>query len=222
MSGKIVKRNDLASELAFDGAVKVGLSQEGKVIRKDVHKAVADADRIIEQGREEANRIKRDAESILKRVEAECLAARKEGYAKGKEEGLGQVTELLAKATHSKEKMFEGLEKDLIRLVYDIAEKIIGRDLSEREGGVVDLIRQALHAAIGEKITVLVNPADIEAVRKNQPALMQMIDSSRTLQVRADEKVKPKGCLIESEIGTIDAQLETQLEAIRKALGIEE
>lgn len=220
MSGKIVKRTDLESELAFDESMKIQLPEEGKIIRQDVHRAVGEADKIIEKGREEANRIKREAEAILKKVEAAREEARKKGYEHGKEEGLKQVTELLVKATHSKEKMFDGVEKDLVGLVYDIAEKIISRDLSERETAVIDLIRQALHAAIGEKIMILVNPADIEIVRKHHPALMQVLDSSRTLQVRADEKVAPKGCLIESEIGTIDAQLETQLEAIRKALGL--
>lgn len=227
MTGKIVKRNvegaaGIESEIAFDESGKMDLPEAGKVIRKEVHRAIGEADQIIEKGREEAARIKREAESIFKRVEAVREEARKKGYETGKEEGLGQVTEMLVAATHAKEKMFEGVEKDLVRLVYDIAEKMIGKDLSERETAVIDLIRQALHAAIGEKIMILVNPADIDIVRKHHPNLMQVLDSSRTIQVRADEKVSPKGCLIESEIGTIDAQLETQFAAIRKALGIEE
>ena len=93
--------------------------------------------------------------------------------------------------------------------------------MNERGGAVVDLIRQALHAAIGQKIMILVNPKDLEEVKKNQVNLMQALDASKTLQIRADEKVAPHGCLIETEIGTIDAQLATQLAAIRKALGIE-
>ena len=49
-----------------------------------------------------------------------------------------------------------------------------------------------------------------------------MLDHSSSIQIRSDEKVKPKGCIVESEVGTIDAQLENQLKAIRKALGLGE
>lgn len=226
-TSKIVKRGeregalDLEGELALDLSSDFGLPQTGGVIRKDVHQAMGEAQKVIEQARVEALRIKKGAENILRRVEEEREAAKREGFEKGKEEGMAQVTEMLVAVTHKNEKMFEGLERELVNLVYDIAEKVISRDLSERESAVVDLIRQALSAAMGDKIVILVNPADLEAVKKHQIRLMQTIDASKTLQIRADEKVAPKGCLIETEIGTIDAQLNTQLEAIRKALGIE-
>lgn len=227
MTGKIVKKRDfggldLEKQIAMDEKIEIGMPQGGgSVIRKDVHRALTDARKIIEEARLEAGRIKKDAESILRKVGEEMERAKKEGFEAGKDEGLKEVTELLVSANHSKEKMFEGVERDLVKLAYDIAEKIIGRDLSERESAVVDLVKQALHAAMGEKIVVLVNPNDVDVIKKNQASLMQVLDTSKTIQIRADEKVHPKGCLIETEIGTIDAQLDTQLEAIRKALGIE-
>jgi flagellar biosynthesis/type III secretory pathway protein FliH len=37
---------------------------------------------------------------------------------------------------------------------------------------------------------------------------------------REDESIIPGGCIVETEVGTIDAQIDTQLKAIKKALNI--
>lgn len=227
MADKIVKRKDFAGRFALDkqismeDAADVGVSPgKGGVIRKDVYGASVEAKKVIEEAKKEAARIKKDAQDILNRVKEKMESEKKRGFDKGKEEGLAKVSALLISANHQKEKMFKDVEQDIIRLVYDIAEKIIGRDLSDRETAIVDLIRQALHASIGQNIIILVNPKDFEAVKANEHSLMQVLDASKTVQIRPNDKVSPKGCLIETEIGTIDAQLTTQLEAIKNALGI--
>lgn len=225
---KILKRKDLSEkldlhqQLGLDESVAIGMpASSGRVIRKDVREALTDAQKIVQQAREEAARIKKQAEEILQKIHEERERERKKGQDEGRQKGLAEVSQKIVAATHEKERLFRDIERDIIRLTYDIAEKIIGRDLHEREGAVVDLIRQALHASIGQKVVILVNPQDLDVVKRNQQSLMQALDASKTIQIRADDKVAPKGCLIDTEIGTIDAQLETQLSAVRKALGIE-
>jgi len=229
MSQKIVKRNEIADRLDLKDRLQLNETGEvdfaplaGHVVRKEVRSAADEARKIIQEAREEAVKIKNEASAILAKVEKEREESRKKGLKEGREEGLAQVSKLLVGATHQKELMFAGLERDIIRLVYDISEKIIGKELEEREEAIVDLIRQALHAAMGQKIVILVHPSDLEKVRKHQATLMPLLDASKTLQIRGDDKVSPKGCLIETEIGTIDAQLATQLSAIKEALGIVE
>lgn len=228
-SQKIVKRTEIADRLDLRDRLQMNETGEvdfsgvsGHVVRKDVRDALDEAKRIIHEAREEATRIKNEAASMLAKVDKERDEAKKRGLKEGRDEGLAQVSRLLVGATHQKEKMFAGLERDMIRLVYDIGEKILGKELDEREDAIVDLIRQALHAAMGQKIVIVVHPSDLDKVRKHQTLLMSILDASKTLQIRGDDKVSPKGCLIETEIGTIDAQLETQLTAIREALGIAE
>lgn len=224
---KIVKNKDIAEfdlekQVSLDAGGDVGyMAGEKAVIRKDVFKASQEAQKIVDEARLEAQKIKEHAKSLLAKVEQESERSKSQGREEGREEGLGEVSELLLKAHDEKDKMFEGLEKSIVNLVYDISEKIIGKELREREGAILDLIRQALRAAMGQHIVIMVSPADYENVRQGQAALMQVLDASRTIQIRHDESVKPGGCVIETEVGTIDARLETQLAAIRKALGIE-
>ncbi len=225
---KIVKREEyqkklnLEEQVGLDEAIEVGepLGEE-RVISGAVYGASNQARTMIEQAREEGRKIKKEAEEILKRVQEEMEKAKKRGFEEGREKGLAEVTLTLTAAVKEKEKMFDGIEREAVRMVYDIAEKILGQEFSQRETAVVDLVKQALHSAIGQKIVILINPRDLEVIKQHQPVLVQTLDATRSIQIRGDDKVKPNGCLIESEVGTIDAQLETQLKAIRTALGLE-
>jgi len=49
---------------------------------------------------------------------------------------------------------------------------------------------------------------------------LQKVESGKTLVFREDDTVKVGGCVVETDIGTIDAQLDTQLNAIKKALAL--
>ena len=184
-------------------------------------KAKQSSDSILEEARVKAEKMIEEAKNLLASVEQVVNQSREEGFEAGREEGLEEFNQVIVDIAQQNEEAIKGLESQGINLVYDIAEKIIGDALKTDEQALTGLIRQALQAALGQNIVVLVNPEDLEKVKKNQGSLMQSIEAFRTLQVRGDDKVAPQGCLIETEVGTIDAQLETQLKAIKKALGIE-
>jgi flagellar biosynthesis/type III secretory pathway protein FliH len=74
--------------------------------------------------------------------------------------------------------------------------------------------------AVGEKITVRLNPKDYEKIKKNEAEFLKSLENVKSLSFREDEAVAKGGCLVQTEIGTIDAQLDTQLSAIKKALGL--
>lgn len=196
------------------------VTDRSKVISEEVYQAGGEAQKIIVEAQAEAKLIRQSAEAILSGVEEERKRILDQAYQTGHEQGLASVTEALLKVKEERAALLQTLEKDLVALACDIAEKVIGRELAEREGAIADLIHQALQGAIGQKVVVVVNPHDLENVRNNQVILMQGLDAARHLQIRADEKVKVGGCLIESEIGTIDAELATQLGAIRGVLGL--
>lgn len=226
---KIVKKaqtsenEDLATEvMKNETAAVIAQPVTGGVLRKDVREASLQAQEILQQAQQQAREIKSRAKSILDKVESERQKAIEEGYAKGQQEGYEEATELVIKFQDEKEKLSHQLERDVVRLVYDIAEKILGREFKTEESTIVDLIRQSLQGVMGQRVTIMVNPQDVKWVKKHHSLLLQSIDASKNLQIRADERVKPNGCLIETEIGTIDAQLSTQLQGIRKALGIDE
>nr|MDQ3806425.1 FliH/SctL family protein [Acidobacteriota bacterium] len=66
-------------------------------------------------------------------------------------------------------------------------------------------------------LTVRVNPADLPAVEAHR-ARLDPAGRARFLDLVADPRVGPGGCVIESESGTVDAQLQTQLRVLERAL----
>ena len=112
----------------------------------------------------------------------------------------------------------ENIEETLVGVVTSAVRKIIG-ELDEKER-IVRVVRTALVAVRSQqKVLIRVCPADEAAVRD---ALSAMIASApggvSFLDVSADPRMKPGDCILESELGVVDAGLETQLKALENAL----
>ena len=112
----------------------------------------------------------------------------------------------------------ENIEETLVKVVTSAVRKIIG-ELDERER-IVRVVRTALVSVRSQqKVLIRVCPADEPAVRE---ALAAMIASApggvSFLDVSADPRMKPGDCILESELGVVDAGLETQLRALENAL----
>ncbi|MDL1871317.1 hypothetical protein FBR05_03835 [Deltaproteobacteria bacterium PRO3] len=205
--------SDLPS--SFGGATEVG-----GVIDREVLDASGRARQIIEEAKGDAARIKAEAKEVLAQVQAEMERSKKEGYDLGYQEGLQQGLEMLQRVKELRQKLFDDNEREMVKLVFEIAEKIIGREFRENDKAIMNVIRLAISDAVGDKIVVHLNPQDFEKIKKNEAELYQKIESGKTLVFREDETVKVGGCVVETDIGTIDAQLDTQLNAIKKALGL--
>lgn len=157
-----------------------------------------------------------DAQRDAPRIREE---ARREGFEVGRQEGLAAVTELLARARAAATRREEEAEPELRRLAVAIAEKILGRELALSSEAVVDVVRTALRAARARReITIRVHPDDVSAVLAARERLARELARPADLAVIADGEVGRGGCVIDTEVGAIDARLEVQLAAIERAL----
>jgi flagellar biosynthesis/type III secretory pathway protein FliH len=197
-----------------------GVADVGGVVDRGILDASARAKEIFEDAKADSMRIKAEARELLAQVGEEMERSKREGHERGYQEGIQQGLELLVRVKELRQKLFDDNEREMVKLVFEIAEKIIGREFSENDKAIMNVIRLAVSDAVGEKIYVRLNPQDYENIKKNEKELLQKIEGGKTLVFKEDEGVKTGGCLVETEIGTIDAQLETQLNAIKKALGL--
>jgi type III secretion protein L len=74
---------------------------------------------------------------------------------------------------------------------------------------------------VGQQLVLRLNPADKKKMEKGSDweAIQK---AGRRISLVADETLKPGDCIVESELGTVDARLENQWKAIRKAMGVED
>lgn len=115
--------------------------------------------------------------------------------------------------------MLTAIDKISTVLALRIAAKIIDREIENPA-----IVQQMVAAALAqvpshEKLVIRLNPADrvvLEKLRNDSAGGHALLPADAVLM--ADPEVRRGGCMIESNIGTLDARLETQLRLIEQAL----
>ena len=182
------------------------------IVDADVFDAKLEGDRLLSEARAQAER-----ELAAARDEAERIARKAE--AEGRERGLAAVTELLAGARAAAARARAGAEADLRALGVRIAEKLLGRELALDPAVVVDVAATAMrHAGEPRELVVRCATEDLEALERGKPRLLERCRAAQAVRFVADDRVSRGGCIIETELGVVDARLSTQLEAIERAL----
>lgn len=168
-----------------------------------------------------------EAETLIQaaRAEAEAMRLRaaqayEEEKARGLEDGLKQ-----GKMEHA-EKMIDtvlkaldyisGLESGMVALVGDALRKILGEIPPDEL--IVKVVRQALAMVQNrQRVTLRLSPEDEALVSAGLEEILRPYPGIKAIDVLADGRLSRGDCLLESEMGVIDASVETQLKAIANA-----
>ncbi|MCP5468470.1 MAG: hypothetical protein H7A32_04295 [Deltaproteobacteria bacterium] len=224
---KILKGNDFKKNLDLEALIENEfpasvntVSTKGGIVDRQSLEASSEAQKIIEEAREDARKIRQEAREVLAKIQEESNKAKKAAYELGFAEGQAAGTEMLIKVKELRQKLFEDNEREILKLIFEIAKKIIGREFRENDKAILNVIRLALSDAIGDKIIIRLNPQDYKKIKKFEEEFFQSIEEGKSIVFREKDDVQEGGCIVETEIGTIDAQLDTQLSAIKKALGL--
>ena len=106
-------------------------------------------------------------------------------------------------------------ESIAIRFSALIAKKLIRRELSQCPELSTEMVLKTLELASGSSnVRLLLNPQDMEQLGEQGLQQINEILRSADSQLVADESISPGGCVIHTQHGKIDAQIETQLDRI--------
>jgi type III secretion system HrpE/YscL family protein len=184
----------------------------GQIYPKPVVDAMAWAESIREEARLES-------EKLVSEATQEATRIRDQAREQGRKEARAEANALLVKARIEREKLIANAEPQLVGLGRRIAEKIIGRELEVNPDVIVDVVRQALQTVKQQReIIVRVNPGDLSALQGRRGDVIAALARAKDVDLRADPDIGAGGCVVESELGTIDAQLDTQLGVIERLL----
>ncbi len=190
------------------------------VLKQGTIDAIDQAKEVVHGARQEAQRIRKEAREFLEQAKREREEERRAGYEEGLEEGKRALTQRVVEAESAHEKVLKEAEPEIIKMVMEIAEKVIGRELGK--GAIVDVVKKAMTQAVGKKMIIKIHPDDFATLKEQEKELFQTMERTQSISLKEDESVGPGGCMIETELGTVDARLKTQLAGIRKALGLAE
>lgn len=113
-------------------------------------------------------------------------------------------------------------DKSAVEICLGIAEKVIRAELNAKPESVRPMMSEALKLASGtQQIRFHLNPIDVEHLGQNTRTFISNLTGCQSCEIIEDETISPGGCIVETQHGTIDATLETQLERISEELIIQ-
>jgi flagellar assembly protein FliH len=129
------------------------------------------------------------------------------------------LTQALQDVQELRAEVVAGVETDAIELALQLAGKILAGTLGARPELVLEVVQGALRRINDRRrITVLVNPADLEAMRSAIDDVAAQGSGVELCELQADERVGVGGAIVRTAEGEVDASVQTQLERAREVL----
>ena len=189
---------------------------EGGLRRDEIlRRSMDEAEEIVRKAREEAEQIQREARA------QGFEQGRNEGYNTGMREAATIVdafTKLVEELSRIREDFYRNAEEEMIHLVVSIARVVIGRDVERNPSLVRNIIDKAIEQVQSrEELDIKINPEDLAEAEQFRPELAKKVMDIDKVSFKGDPLITRGGCMVESNIGSIDARLETQLESVRES-----
>ena len=117
-----------------------------------------------------------------------------------------------------REETYQSVEKEVVELALAIARQVICREVTMDREIVVCVAREAL-AKVGDSgiIKIKMSTADLQFINETRHQLSSLISNIDDVTLEAEESIQSGGCIIETDLGEIDARIEKQLQAVEES-----
>jgi flagellar assembly protein FliH len=171
-------------------------------------------------------------ESVLAQFKHEAETARELGRQRGLQEGrvagaeevrreadaeLARIRSIASGLQGALAAGIHGVEDMAVAIAFEAVCKMLGSAAVSRDGIRALVHEAAQHAAGAAQATVRLHPGDLAALQA-AGALEPVLPSGASVQWAADRSIELGGCVVETDGGTLDARLETQVERLRATL----
>jgi len=134
-----------------------------------------------------------------------------------------EVAGVVAQIGTARAQLWQRQEAEMVALCLDIARQVVKTEVTQNPEVVRAVIANALRRITDkDNVRVRVSLADAPSVKEARQDLMETVDGLRHLEIIDDRRVGAGGCVIETNAGTVDARIETQLSEVARALGVSE
>lgn len=188
--------------------------------------AASDAESLILQAQANALDLMAAAAMRIAQMEEDARASgHEEGYSAGKsaaeaelEPVITTIRELIESIRAQRSAVMTSAEPELTRLAMAIAERIVHGELVTNPNIIVENVRQALTRLVSrEVVTLRVNPVDLDMIRQHRDEIVAAGDVEH-LRIVEDQRIDRGGVIVETDAGTIDSKIATQLREARRAI----
>ncbi len=203
------------------------LQKSKEQIKVEREKFKIETDQEIERGKYEAEKMIKEAELKVSEIEHQAYkkgyeAGREEGYKEGQAEVMRLVDRLgtiVSTAVDIRDDIIRSSEKLMTEMILMIARKVVKDEIVERREVVINNIKEAIQRVKDrDRIDIRVNFADLDMTTAHKDELIKMMDTLKKVNIYEDNRVDRGGCIIETDVGAIDARISTQLDAVEESI----
>jgi flagellar biosynthesis/type III secretory pathway protein FliH len=157
-------------------------------------------------------------------AEAESIrgAAHAEGYAAGNAQAASQLLDL----ARAQAQLSQRTERDATQAALLVAGQLLGSALESEPDKIVALLRPHLaRVRRAQRVVLRLHPDDAGWLEQHPEALSELREQpaqASSLELRRDPGIARGGCVVESNIGELDARVETRLSLLAAALDLPE
>jgi type III secretion system HrpE/YscL family protein len=182
-----------------------------RVVPREVVDARAEAQALLRAARAEA-------EALVASARREAEALREEAWREGEARAHAEVSARLAAEAVKRAETARGEAETVGQLAIEVARAVLGREAAAGPEVLRDVVGRALaRVRRARRIVLRVHPDDVAMARATCRQWLPAGLEPDVLDVEADAGVDRGGVVVESELGRLDARLDTQLAAIARA-----
>jgi len=168
-----------------------------------------------------------DDRNLISRAKEEAEAIKEAAYEEGYNLGLTNakndiisVKDSLSAFMNAKNEVFEFIAPDILEISYDIASKVVKKEIETNPSIVFSIILDVLKNISKEepKIGIKVHPSQVQFVKDNIPERIASLGIEGKISILADPSISVGGCKFYTNNGIIDASIDTQLKIIKEVL----
>ncbi|WKB51737.1 type III secretion system stator protein SctL [Eleftheria terrae] len=171
-------------------------------------------EQLLAQARREADALLAAAAEESVRVLAQ---AREQGFAEGWRQAALEWHEKQTGQSLEQARAVQALHARLAEIVTAAVERIVH---TEQRGALYQRALKNVQALTrgASSLTLKVGPADYQEAQDGIAALSAVALEGLSVEVQVDHSLRPGSCIFESELGVLDASLQTQLDGLRAAM----
>ncbi len=102
-------------------------------------------------------------------------------------------------------------EEELANVSILISKRLIMQELQISRNSILSIVREMLkEVTYGTSVRIYLNPFDVEMIQNHQEEILNKTSHLKDVQIISDESIEA-GCVLESDLGVIDARIENML-----------
>lgn len=163
--------------------------------------------------------VQEEIKQYRREVDAEAERIRQKAYESGFQDGQAQWTKVLMATEQAADTIASEAQQAMLPVIMKSVERILGHTLDADPSEIVPMVAQALRSVANFKqIIIYCRAQDLELLESAKESFLKQLELCKTLVIRPRADVEAGGCIIETEGGIVNAQLETLLKALERQL----